>query len=61
MTKLKEKQNSQMRGQAFRNVCSKGVIVGIAITVGFFFLGTLSAVKADVKYRKQQFKKAQNG
>jgi uncharacterized membrane protein len=61
MTKVKEKQNMQMRGQAYRNVCSKGVVVGIAITIVFFVLGTISAISADVKYRKEQFKKAQNG
>lgn len=54
-------KNCEMRAQATRNVCSKGVILGIAIACGSFFIGTISAWASDARYRKQIKNRVNNG
>ncbi len=62
MTKVKEKQNTQMRGQAFRNVCDWCVKLGSGFALGFFLAGTISAWISDIQSRKQiRNKVQQNG
>ena len=45
-------REEKMKGIAFRRVCEKGVLVGLAITFISFGLEVASAFRSDLKLRK---------